>query len=325
MFSRQYNQVRIEISLTPRSPLLIRSGRSGASVDPTRPELECIRTRYGERSSVFIPGSSLKGVLRSHAERLLRSEGIPVTPTFCEEAKKKFKKESPGVEVYARTCPLGRTFGTLHLKGRTAIQDLLPGAREADRKKREPIIEAANATEQRMGVAIDRLLGSAKGRALYDQELVVGGRFDGAILMRNIQLYQLALVLLTLDDLKEGFVRLGSGTTRGNGWVDAQVSSVCIETRRRLSPSADPGKRLSPSPKLTGLGGNSGLAEDYRLYPGDEIELGEGIESGSRFIWDRVEVNAESYPSLLEALADGPWSRFVEEAWERGRKNEWVA
>ena len=84
MFSRQLNQIRIDLSLTPRAPLLIRSGRKGA--DPTRPELECVRTEWGGVKSVYIPGSSLKGVMRSHAERLLVN-GAPIKwkaldPTF---------------------------------------------------------------------------------------------------------------------------------------------------------------------------------------------------------------------------------------------------
>ena len=79
MFAQQLNQIRLDLSLTPRAPLLVRTGRKGGGADPTRPDLECVRTAWGGASSVYLPGSSLKGVMRSHAERLLLSEDVQVT------------------------------------------------------------------------------------------------------------------------------------------------------------------------------------------------------------------------------------------------------
>ncbi|MCP4664347.1 MAG: hypothetical protein GY856_53870, partial [bacterium] len=178
-----------------------------------RPDLECVRTSLDGNPTVYIPGSSLKGVMRAHAERLLASEGVEITSTFSKEGQHAFRQEVAGTVAYARTCPLGRTFGNLHLKGHTSVSDHLPGGHEAPGSpQRTAQLEAANATEQRNGVGIDRLLGSAKRGALFDQEVVVDGRFDGRILLRNAQLYQLALVLLVLRDLDEGYVQLGSGT-----------------------------------------------------------------------------------------------------------------
>lgn len=309
MFARQLNQIRIELSLTPRAPLLIRSGYKGA--DPTRPELECVRTAWGGTRSVYIPGSSLKGVMRSHAERLLLSEEVKITPTFSDS--RAFDQKTPGDRAYAGTSPLGRTFGTLHLKGHTAVSDLLPGRFDEDSAERERQIALANAVEQRNGVAIDRLLGSAAGKALFDQELVVQGRFDGHVVLRNVQLYQLALLLLVLRDLDEGYVQLGSGTTRGNGWVGATVRRIVVETRRGRG---EPGV-------LRGVGGLWHAGESYRLFQGDSLTLPAGLEPQERhMLWDQLAVEGkERITALAEALVAGPWAEFLNQA----RRQQWVA
>jgi CRISPR/Cas system CSM-associated protein Csm3 (group 7 of RAMP superfamily) len=305
MFSQQLNQIRLDLSLTPRAPLLIRSGRKGA--DPTRPELECVRTAWVGGTSVYIPGSSLKGVMRSHAERLLLSEEVKITPTLPATTGD-FNQRTPGVETYSGSSPLGRTFGNLVLKGHVSVSDHLPGAHDPEGSaERERQTALANAVEQRNGVAIDRLLGSAAGKALFDQELVVQGRFDGRIVLRNVQLYQLALVLLVLRDLDEGYVQLGSGTTRGNGWVRAEVREIVIETRRGKSAAGT----------LRGVGALLAEARSYELFGGDEVRLPAGLSSQPRLVWDQVTVEAGKVDALAETLVEGPWAAFLKDA--RGR------
>jgi len=306
MFSHQLNQIRLDLSLTPRAPLLIRSGRKGA--DPTRPELECVRTAWGGVRSVYIPGSSLKGVMRSHAERLLLSEEVKITPTFFKSTA--FNQRSEGDLVYAGTSPLGRTFGSLNLKGHVAVSDLLPGRFDPEGSaERERQIDLANAVEQRNGVAIDRLLGSAATKALFDQELVVQGRFDGQIVMRNVQLYQLALVLLVLRDLDEGYLQLGSGTTRGNGWMAAKVHRLVIESRRGSGKAG----------VLRGVGDLWKEGERYRLFEGDSVVLPAGLEPRKQMVWDQLTFeNQEGITALAEALVGGPWTEFLHQA--KGRQ-----
>lgn len=310
MFSHQLNQIRIEVSITPKAPFLIRSGRKGA--DPTRPELECVRTAWGGIKSVYIPGSSLKGVMRSHAERLLLSENVEIFPTL--KMSRVFNQKSEGDSVYAGTSPLGRTFGSLHLKGHVAVSDLLPGRFDDEGSAdREGQIALANSVEQRNGVAIDRLLGTAAGKALFDQELVVQGRFDGQIVMRNVQLYQLALLLLVVRDLDEGYVQIGSGTTRGNGWVQAKVRQLVIETRQNRGKDG----------VLQGIGALWPEGTTYKLFSSDTVELPAGIQRVQRkMVWDQlILTQKEEIDALAEALIAGPWTRFLGQA----KGQQWAA
>jgi|CXWL01.1.fsa_nt_gi CRISPR-associated RAMP protein (TIGR02581 family) len=314
MFDRQLNRLQLELSITPRGPILIRRGRSGA--DPTRPNLEWVRTTVDGAPSVYLPGSSLKGVLRSHAERLLRSENIPITGTFDENARKKFSQHDRGDAVHVGTCPLGRTFGSLALKSRLAISDHLPGGFDPPGSEaRRTQLADANRTEDRNGVAIDRLLGSASGGALFDQEVVVAGRFDGRIVLHNFQLYQLALLLFLLRDLDDGFVQIGSSTTRGFGWVSASLRRLVIESRHGQAPAG----------RLLGLGeleSPENVAR-YGLFAGDHIDLPESwsVRRDAAGLFDRLELGRDQRDELESRLGAGPWQRFL----EASKKGRWVA
>jgi CRISPR/Cas system CSM-associated protein Csm3 (group 7 of RAMP superfamily) len=311
MFARDLNRIRIDLSITPQGPVLIRSGRQG--VDPTRPDLEWVRTWLGDQRTVYLPGSSLKGVIRAHAERLLTTEGVAITPTFTKPGKGAPNQKTPGDEAFRKTCPLGRTFGTLGLKGRVSVSDFIPGGHAAPGSpEQEEQLRLANRTEQRNGVGIDRLLGSVSGGALFDQEVVVAGRFDGQLFFRNVQLYQLALLLLVLRDLDEGYVQVGSGTSRGNGWVSAQIRRLAIESRTAAGSAG----------KLLGVGRLTPEPEAYGLFPGDEVDVPAGAGATERLGWQRLELAGEAVDSLAEALLAGPWSRFLNEA---KRREGWAA
>lgn len=91
MHGRLYNELSLEIAIMPQTPLLIKSGQK-ASIDPALPDMQFVRTRRrlpkGEVNEVvYIPGSSLRGVVRAHAERLLRT--INEQQACGVEAKKK--------------------------------------------------------------------------------------------------------------------------------------------------------------------------------------------------------------------------------------------
>ena len=266
-----------------------------------------MRTSLDGEPTVFIPGSSLKGVMRSHAETLLRTEGLAISDAFNK--KTDFNSKSLGTETYPGSCPIGRTFGNLHVRGHVSVTDLVPGGREptgsAERRRQ---VDLANRVELRNGVGIDRLLGSAFGGALFDAEAVVQGRFDGRILLVNAQLYQLALVLAVLRELDDGFLALGSSSTRGFGQVSTYIHRISIEAK----PPAD----RSGEPCLVGVGA-LGDSSAYRLFAGDSMPLPDYVAAEPpRLFWRRWTVPGERWQDFSQDLLGEPWQAFLGEAKE---------
>lgn len=73
MHKRFVNHCTIYLTLIPDGPILIKSGKEGA--DPTKPDMEFVETYHAGGRSIYLPGSSLKGAICAHAERIVRTVG----------------------------------------------------------------------------------------------------------------------------------------------------------------------------------------------------------------------------------------------------------
>lgn len=228
MFKTLVNEAHISFSLHTESPLAIRSGDK-TEMDPTALNMQCIRTRHGvdgEDGTVFIPGSSLKGVLRSRFERISTLFGgkccnVVDRRNACKEIKNVKDIPSVGQFVYDRMCPACRFFGSTSIKGRVRFVDAYPSPGK-------PLHLGT-----RNGVGINRLTGAAQRGALYDFEVVEEGTFHTDIILRNYELYQLLLLLYCLKDLDEGYATLGAASTRGNGRMSVDDVRASFRDYRR--------------------------------------------------------------------------------------------
>lgn len=139
-----------------------------------------------------IEGSSLKGILRSRAEFILRSVG--------EDACAGGTAECGGV---CRCCVL---FGSA--KRRAAISVRSAPVRDVTCARRDH-------------VAIDRVTGGvAQGHLFCENDVVVAGKFDLLIdSLAKIEPWADALLRWVVQDLHDGLLGVGSGTTRGFGTV----------------------------------------------------------------------------------------------------------
>lgn len=239
MFKRSYNRAVLRIRIETVTPLLIKAGDAG--LDPTAADLACVRTRHASHgTTVYIPGSSLKGVIRSAAEASVRGRvfggALSVTGACDPHDHETSCGQLVGqgvapAEVHRRQCLACRVFGSLALKGRASVRDLFPWAHDGDATTRPSGTNhrRANATEVRHGVAIDRVVGSVR-HGPFDQELVsVGISFWGEIALANYQVWQLGLVAQGIDQMTDGFAQLGSSKSRGLGVVRAEVQSILHE------------------------------------------------------------------------------------------------
>ncbi len=244
MFKQSYNRAVLRIRLETVTPLLIKAGDSG--LDPTAAELTCVRTRHAAHgSTVYIPGSSLKGVIRAAAEASVRGQ------TFSPEGNKivgacnplehatscgRFAgKQMDSTDVHKNQCLACRVFGSLALKGRASIRDLFPWNEKGDSSAAPGGVnhQRANQVEIRHGVAIDRVVGSVR-HGPFDQELVPAGiSFWSEIALENYQVWQLGLLVKGLDEITDGFAQLGSSKSRGLGVARVDIESILHEQPAR--------------------------------------------------------------------------------------------
>lgn len=307
MFRKLYNRAVLKAKLVPDGPVLIVEG--GTPDDPTAPDLAFVRTGSGAEGTVYLPGSSLKGVLRAHAERLLATSigSEAAEDPFDEEAPrrkaaKERREDGDRAGTYRASCQADRLFGSTQIAGRLSIADALP----VDGSARE----TANRTEIRYGVAIDRVKGSVR-YGPFEQEAVTGGAFGLRITIENFELWMLALVLQALRDLHEGFVQIGHAKTRGFGSVKVEAPHL-----RMLWPGG-------PASELRGAGAcesSATVAASYGLTVDDVVpapEAARPIRSGLFSGYELAEW--ESLDRLLQGLVEGPWKSLVDSAATQGR------
>lgn len=237
MFQQTGNRAVLRIRITTKAPLSIRAGDTG--LEPGGTDLKCVRTRSGgHESTVYIPGSSLKGVVRSAAEANLRGQtfgGVdgacnPIDAKSCGD-RVRFRRQQDSAEMHREHCLACRLFGSQSMKGRASIRDLLPAS--------EDDVKHGNRTQVRFGVGINRVSGGVSRGKLFDQEVVPRGvAFNGDIALENYQVWQLGLLAAAFAELNDGFAQLGSGKSRGFGVVGVDVVSMIHEQPLRAGARA---------------------------------------------------------------------------------------
>ena len=283
-------QADVKITIEPVDPVLVKSGY--ATMDGT--DMVPVSTfKNGERVYYF-PGSSLKGVLRSHLERIARTlqpgkvclpyydpdrpVSVPVASERNSHGCGYRPRKAPASAAYADSCAACRLFGSLKFGGRFSIGDAypLPG--------HKPALESRN------GVGIDRFTGGTVPGVLFDLQVLVGGKFEADLRLTNFELWQLAAVNLLLLDLADEMITIGSGRSRGLGRVRATVTSYRLAYARAVGHVAG----------LCQLA-TSEEQQEYRLHawtPQNPIALPSAQPRGLRQQYDL----SATWSQLLESL-----------------------
>jgi hypothetical protein len=121
-------------------------------------------------------------------------------------------------------CTICRVFGHTVLASHLRISDAYPTSLD---RPRDEEIEVANKTEQRDGVAIDRISG-AVAHGPFQLEVVTQGTFHTQLYLKNFQLWQVGLLAVALRDMAQGRVPLGFAKSRGLGRVGLVYDSLEI-------------------------------------------------------------------------------------------------
>jgi len=218
---------------------------SRASLEPTGTDLPVIKDQKGVP---FVPGSSIKGVIRSEMEKVLRSlEGKAAQLWACDpfgDGRKSQNKQCITSEekddiikniekipendrevelsrkIWDASCTVCRLFGSPWLASRLAFKDA----------SLVNLQELAEITSVRDGVGIDRDRGAAKDGLKYDFEVVSpGAKFSIVILAENVESWEIGLLLSVLRPWQEGYLPIGGKSSRGPGWgklIDISIERI---------------------------------------------------------------------------------------------------
>jgi len=170
----------------------------------------------------IIPGSSLKGVLRTELERLLRGGGFEVCtiPDVCYSSRW-LRNHPERRNMPIDPCLVCQLFGSGGNCASVRIRDLTAN-------KRGTVI--------RDGVAIDRKTRKAQGSAKYDLEAVPKGTvFSGEVTIDNCSLkgqnYARLGGLLSLVSFFNACAgTIGHSVSRGYGEVEIRIHEIKIIT-----------------------------------------------------------------------------------------------
>jgi CRISPR/Cas system CSM-associated protein Csm3 (group 7 of RAMP superfamily) len=265
MHKRLVNYCTIDFSIIPDGPILIKSGREGA--DPTNPDMEFVRTFHKGGWSIYLPGSSLKGAIRAHAERIVRTVGSETNPNDSKKvwANDPLKgdylgKNLDSYEVYKKSSFTDQMFGNTSIASRVRIEDAYP----VDVKELY--------IEERNGVAIDRVFGSV-AVGPFNYQVCTAGEFKTKIHLKNFTLAQLGLIGLVLRDLNDGWFGLGFAKSRGLGTVKVKYNSAIVQYPGCVLDENNP-------QKICLLGNNNQWNWNYLLGVGEFLSEEEANKYG---------------------------------------------
>ncbi len=302
MLKKIYSICEIQLQIKPIDPLLIKSGYEAE--DGTK--MAFIKTNRRGEPEVFLPGSSLKGVLRSYFEKICRTiatkqpavclpykeynddeEEIFCGAMFQHRRELEKNNEKPkdilnnnSQNIYRYSCPACRMFGSTYFIGRCSISDAYSK-------------NSISQLEVRPGVAIDRHSGKV-AQGPFDYQALPSGDFSffTTITIRNFELWMLGAWAYLLRDLKDRMVRIGAHKSRGMGNIEATVTDFKLAYYKDTQ-----GKILGLQEMVTSEEGNV-----YGLYKSNLPSLASCVnptQAGVRYIYDLT----QNYSTVIPQLA----------------------
>jgi CRISPR-associated protein Csm3 len=193
----------IEGELENLTPLSIGSGEIGKLGNLDNP---VITANINGKPVPYIPGSTLKGVLRTEAEKIARTRGLTVCNVFDHESSCNKAKQD------ADLCVICRTFGSQAITSHVKIMDAYPTTADYSLSV-EP------------GVAIDRVTGAARPHSKYDVQVInPSARFKFRIIVENIDFRdakdeRAKIILDLVKKLENGQIQIGGKCSVGHGLV----------------------------------------------------------------------------------------------------------
>jgi len=234
----------ITIKWHPVEPVMVKAEGDGIAVD-----MLPLTSSNGDNSLTFVlPGSSIKGSLRTQAERIVRTVlGLGIVNSQSPYAEQKYpvQIDVPLVnELFGRAAKIENKVQQGHIGALSALDcyanleietekwaNIESATTEANLRNALDAVGLSD-TKQAMHVAIDRWTGGAADQMLYNTLEPIGFDWEPILLeidfgyLKDLQHEAIALILLVLRDLMLSKIPFGYGTNRGMGAI--AVDSINI-------------------------------------------------------------------------------------------------
>lgn len=266
------HKLHLSIYWQPIGAVMVKSGQDGVAVD-----ILPLASRDNDQVAFVLPGSAIKGALRSQAERILRTvlqiSAIPdqklqdqLEHSQLDLTQWLFGKSGTGAKT--KTLDFGR--GALMVddcycqkrmepQAWQAVEQAMDDPKDPQSGTLRGSLDATELTEtqQAFHVAIDRWTGGAADQMLYTalepfnlQWNPIELSLDLKRIPQECRCIVQALLLLTLRDLAAGRIPLGYGVNRGYGSL--KVNKICLQAP--AIPELN-GKEItfSPNGAITGI------------------------------------------------------------------------
>ncbi|NFL95548.1 CRISPR-associated RAMP protein [Clostridium botulinum] len=238
LFNKFVNRRIVTGTIKNKVPIFIGKGSEG--FDPTEVASPVLKDYNG---NPIIPGSSLKGVLRSTVERILSNEVFKEKWHVCDilskekcclpyndtdkginKLKKKFTDEEKlANKIYQECCDACKLFGGHHFGGKLQIKDM-------------NFIGKKPKFGHRDGVGIDRDTGASRQRVKYNFEVVeAGSEFSFYMIADNLEEEQEKLFNLIIKLLEDGEISVGGKTSRGLGQIVLKDKEIQFIDKNNLA------------------------------------------------------------------------------------------
>jgi len=307
--------VSIEGTLQAEGPLLtndtLTAGASGFDHAP-------LLAQWGDWQNPVLTGAGLRGVLRSHTERIARTLATLTAwrETSPEERRKRFLTKCPAcspVESQSdaplascdallkdarfptskavsddRLCLACRLFGSTRRGSRLIVEDAPYKGEQPPKLKMLDFL------------AIDRFTGGGTDKLKFDALALWKPAFTLRLHLENPETWELGWLALVLRDLEEGWLSVGFGAAKGFGRVKLQNWTV---TFGYLIPEDLPNGLDEPqTPATSGIFKTTQLQSDaWKAVAQSWVDkFYEKVNEFHR--WDLLQLKADSYFDKVDKL-----------------------
>jgi CRISPR/Cas system CSM-associated protein Csm3 (group 7 of RAMP superfamily) len=228
----------MHLTMTPQGPWMVR----GETREEGQARRDILYPLLDHQGRPLLPASSLKGVLRSTVERILRTVDTHTDPKRIPLADDPFVHKDADYHQYERATIADSELAEWNEKHKRYTQEQLTPERiyrvlsaasqmfgctlHAGLVMLDDATVPARRLSPRTHVAIDRFTGGV-GEGPFNEQLVVEqSLLTTHLTITNFALWQIGLLALVFQEINRGYVGMGAGTRKGQGQMKIAIPVI---------------------------------------------------------------------------------------------------